>query len=318
MSKRKTEKEEGSNKIKKQKDENDETTDLTFLEKLPDDIFYEVCLFVDINTLNNLSLVNLKLNKMHSKFIQSLYDYDEFEKVMRMKRVEPRLTVFFTENPSALIKKYKRINKLEIEIFFKALDRYPGGNCDEMVLRWLLTFDSTKKTLKKGSIRNWDGEVSGNKMVKLPNIRDNWKELLKSIASLSFEEPNKKNLYYFTIEDKRSDWEEYDTEWSKIEVKVKSNGVEIFNFLQQVIYTNERGNRQQTNKKKNEKFPITPIASKMLEELQTFCGITRVEKESDGETISAKESREFQGKALKFNDLRDDYPKLETLISKLD
>lgn len=146
-------------------------------------------------------------------------------------------------------------------------------------------------------------------MAPLKTIRSNLNDFLKSVMALSFEEPNKRGKYYCTVTDNRRDREEYDTKWSKVEVKVHSGDELVIDFVQQVIYPQCRNSSKYNAQ--DEVVP-TPAMTNMLKELCTFCGVTTPEQESENKTISSKEN---PGRELK---LGEGYTSLLAFLSKLE
>ena len=161
-----------------------------------------------------------------------------------------------------------------------------------MILSWKLKVKPNKPVqIKKGQLRSWDGSLSGNRSMKIQIDRSPI-DLLKKMMRQSCDTPNKDNLHYFTIRDNRFDSEEYDTEWSgiKIDVALSETKENIFSFHQQAIYTNERRKKAEND---SIEYPLSENATSLVESLQTFCGISRVEAESEGLSISSKEPPKY-------------------------
>ncbi|KAG2382310.1 hypothetical protein C9374_005512 [Naegleria lovaniensis] len=307
-------------KVKNQMNDDEEkqtSKDLSWFEKLNHDEFYSMVQFMDASSFRTLPLISKHVQGMFADCLNRMVDYGEFEELMRAKRVDPRISMYLLQlddhgealNNSNFVKTYKKGRQsLSFEIFFKALNRYPGGNSDQFILKWNLVFEANKKpSLKKGSLYNWDGEIGGHKMGALKTIRG-FNDFLKSVMALSFEQPNQKGKYYCTVTDERRDSEEYDTKWSQIQVKAHSGNDLILDFMQQAIYPNDRA--RSTARKEEEVTPSTAMA-KMLQELAAFCGVTTPEQESEKKTIS----QENGGRALK---LGSGYTPLQSFLSKLE
>ena len=95
---------------------------LSFLEQFDKEMFYEICLFLDATTFRNLALVNHRLNKFYTQCLKDMLDYDEFLSIMKAKGIDPRFSVFSVDHTkSNFVKNFKKLRKLNIEIFFKAL-----------------------------------------------------------------------------------------------------------------------------------------------------------------------------------------------------
>lgn len=136
--------------------------------------------------------------------------------------------------------------------------------------------------------RNWDGNIDNYLPTQFPIVRDNIPKIFLAIQNLMKEKTTAE--MFFTIFDPRFDNEEYDTEWSHIEMIVKSKQEKIFYFLRKAVYYDEKKNTS----------PCTNEANTLIKELQHFCGITTVEQESEGETLSAKEMNCMNCEALAY------------------
>src|SRR5690606_26810305 len=108
------------------------------------------------------------------------------------------------------------------------------------------------------------GQISKSVPSQFPIVRNNIPKIFAAIQKLMKEKTNTKMS--FTIFDPRSDEEEYETEWSHVEMIVKSKRKKIFYFLRKAVYYNEKKNTS----------PCTNEANTLITELQHFCGITTV------------------------------------------
>ena len=151
----------------------------------------------------------------------------------------------------------------------------------------------------------------GYKMTKMTSVRD-FAPMLKSMMKLSLEPQNS----YCTIDDNRTDRQEYDTKWSNIQVIVTAEGNhKLLTFEQKARYPNDRSQQ----KKQIDAVPPTAAITSMIEELQTFCGITTPSEESDTKSNSSKEPPEATiKKKMTFPNLTNDYPNLGTLLFNLE
>lgn len=100
--------------------------------------------------------------------------------------------------------------------YFRALDRYPGGNADMFTTKIMLrVLPGQPPVMRTKQYRNWDGQhheyaevgVSLDMTETLPAFLDAAQALIATGASQET----------FTVQETRYDREEYDTEWSSIE-----------------------------------------------------------------------------------------------------
>lgn len=139
--------------------------------------------------------------------------------------------------------------------------------------------------------KDWDGQVSRFTPSQFPIVRNNISQLFGAIQNLMMDKI--KVEMFFTIFDPRRDYEEFNTEWSHVEIIIKSKQEQIFYFLRKAVYYD----------KKKDIAPCTNEANMLIKEMQHFCGITTVAEESDGNTLSAKELQNVEWEFLKINDL---------------
>eukprot|EP01083_Nonionella_stella_P158899 517694_1 len=107
-------------------------------------------------------------------------------------------------------------------IYFKALNRYPGGNADMYVIKYMVTVTKQWIYLQKITRSNWDGTNYISKKpfhLKVPNESNYVEQMMNAFVDL-YRVKGKSQDFYAEIVDKRSDTEEYDTEWSHLDFRV--------------------------------------------------------------------------------------------------
>ena len=166
-------------------------------------------------------------------------------------------------------------------LYFRADERYPGGNADMFTIRInLLALPGQPPALTATSHNNWDGEhwtypetpVKLDLSATLPQLRA---ALSAALAAGDVDTTA-------TVRDNRSDEEEYDTEWSSIELELTvlpegatdlsrlDEGDLILRFVQKAVYFSSGD-------------PPTGAALALRDAVKALCGITRVEKNSENE-----------------------------------
>ena len=99
-----------------------------------------------------------------------------------------------------------------IVVFFRALDRSPGGNIDSFVVRLVIESDDDQQ-IQVTQVYNFDGElcVSGYEMKQPP------KEQLDAMKQLLLQQESR-NAEFHIRDDKCYDQEATETQWSSIEI----------------------------------------------------------------------------------------------------
>ncbi len=106
-----------------------------------------------------------------------------------------------------------------IVVYYRALDRFPGGNADWAVLKFKVAFNTDNCDISWMAYRNWDGSATGCRAPEARSVEsaDRVKALLldplKDLAAAT-DKPSVET----TVIDRQRDSEEIDTEWSSIEV----------------------------------------------------------------------------------------------------
>jgi len=167
---------------------------------------------------------------------------------------------------------------------------------------------------------NWDGSFYYKEAIQSTVERKNWKELLKSAVKQSLEPvTDRSDLgeiaekvtltqdHIYTIFDELAYGEEdYESEWTHIDVELKSGTEKILSFRR--LATKQEGCN-----------PISeyPVALTFLKELDAFCGVMKPNDESERETESAKEFEKVEEQEYDVgdtDDLEGDYHAFNALI----
>jgi hypothetical protein len=135
---------------------------------------------------------------------------------------------------SSLLPTLERGGPLRVEVYYRALDRCPGGNRDTFTLRYSIRIeDDEVKSVAFDHHSNWDGSHSAGSGL-LEDVRialvagDFARRLitaLKDVAQAADEgnkwsEGGRGFLEWNVVDEKTTDMEEYDTEWSSVEILV--------------------------------------------------------------------------------------------------
>eukprot|EP01102_Stenamoeba_stenopodia_P012760 TRINITY_DN4060_c0_g1_i1.p1 TRINITY_DN4060_c0_g1~~TRINITY_DN4060_c0_g1_i1.p1 ORF type:complete len:450 (-),score=125.57 TRINITY_DN4060_c0_g1_i1:29-1378(-) len=136
-------------------------------------------------------------------------------------QIHPRKPVVDGSISVAEIKKALSEDKAKVVVYYRAMDRFPGGNCDSAVVKYTLDFVNEEATAFQW--RDWDGsQVFSEEPVSRPELLKKFKKsTIPSILAL-LEDSSKPTTLSFvsTIDDQSCDSDEYDTEWTSIEVLV--------------------------------------------------------------------------------------------------
>ena len=166
-------------------------------------------------------------------------------------------------------------------IYFRALERYPGGNGDMWVIKLTLTHQPGQPVgLVCRMVGNWDGSgwATDDKQVEL-DFSETLPAFLAAAEALVEADLFDTND---TILDPRTDHEEYDTEWSSIECALT-----VWPEGQTTIGNAEDGRLALRVIQRALSFttscsPPEPATAGFIERLQALVGIGRVEPWSDG------------------------------------
>lgn len=139
------------------------------------------------------------------------------KKCRKAMQEHPRKPVPSSTISGAEIKKLVEDGRATIVIYHRAVDRFPGGNSDQHVVKHIFNLSSNHG--EAIHFLDWDGRSSIlEEPVILEKVGDVAKSLLgpKLITLLENSEVGNRE-FEFTISDMQKDSDEYDTEWSSIE-----------------------------------------------------------------------------------------------------
>jgi hypothetical protein len=173
--------------------------------------------------------------------------HNNWKDVMRAEAFQhPASSVFSTQidlsyapvarelDPSALIPTLDCGGPLRVEVYYRALDRYPGGNNDSFTLRYSIRIEYDEiKGVAFDHHSNWDGahSVGGGPLEDVQATLVDGDFARRLVAKLkaavqAADEGNKWSdagrgfLEWNVVDEKTKDTEEYDTEWSSVEILV--------------------------------------------------------------------------------------------------
>ena len=184
------------------------------------------------------------------------------------------------------------------EFYFRALDRFPGGNADMFTIKAsILSVPGEDLKLIAKSYHDWDGEhwTYPEKVLEKADIVEKFPILLenaKKIIDLGL------TCNKFTVLDKRVDTDEYNTEWSVLEFSLFALNEEskklvdskmIIKLIQRAVYNGREPNLPDEN------------TQKFMDTVHDLVGITRPEQCSEGDDVFSKLYR-VEGESLGYKD----------------
>lgn len=157
-------------------------------------------------------------------------------------------------------------------LYFRAFDRWPGGNADMFTIKATLRYEpGTSPTLRARVYHNWDGEhwVYPEVAVKLP-LDQTVPGFLQ--AAQSMVDAGQSDVALEVVENRR-DTDAYDTEWSSLEFTLTPRGADnpVLHFVQKAVAP-----------KDDPKLP-DPVSAAFLDSVLAMTGLTRVQQYSDQE-----------------------------------
>jgi uncharacterized protein (TIGR02996 family) len=169
--------------------------------------------------------------------------------------------------------------------YFRAHDRYPGGNADMRTIKvTLLREPGGEPTLRAATYSNWDGShyrsaeapLDLDPSPHLPQVLAAAQRLIEAGATESS----------FTIFDGRLDSDEYDTEWSSLEFTLSrpGDGQPLLHLCVDAVYGDRRGLAPSHD-------PPDAVSQAFVDGVMRMCGIGRVEEHSNGRDAFSRTSR---------------------------
>jgi len=184
------------------------------------------------------------------------------------------------------------------EFYFRALERFPGGNADMFTVKVnILSIPGEDLKLSAKSHHDWDGEhwVYPEKVLEKADIIEKLPDLLESAKKLINSGLNDSN---FTVLDKRVDSDEYNTEWSVLEFSLFALNEEskklidskmILRLFQRAVYNGREANLPDKD------------SQKFMDTVHDLVGITRPEQYSEGDDVFSKLYK-VEGESLGYKD----------------
>lgn len=179
--------------------------------------------------------------------------------------------------------------------YFRAFDRYPGGNADMFTIKVTLAAEPGKKpAFTARSHNNWDGEhwVYPEVEIAPPGAAAAVKTMLAAAQALIDAGLTDSK---FTIVEGRDDNEEYDTEWSSLEfsLHVHDKGAPTGGKLAlHVVQAALSGARKQGS-------PPDERSQAFIDAVHRMLGVGRVEAYSDGkDAFSQAYKKKAKGQSL--------------------
>jgi predicted DNA-binding WGR domain protein len=169
--------------------------------------------------------------------------------------------------------------------YFRAHDRSPGGNSDMVTLKVTLwALEGQPPELRVASYRNWDGNhhqyaetpLRIDPAPLLPHLRRCAAELVAAGATDG----------QYTVHERRVDSDEYDTEWSTIELSLlvppegggrAEDGAILLTFEQEAVASAGYSPRTPSHD------PPDRVSQAFLDCVMRMCGVGRVNAFSEGE-----------------------------------
>jgi predicted DNA-binding WGR domain protein len=233
--------------------------------------------------------VRIRYGKLGAERPWSTKSYETEEKAIKEaeKTANSKLRKGYSEapRPSEISDESVDLSKTPLRgvFYFRALDRYPGGNADMFTIK--ITVDMSPgedPKIKAARHSNWDGEhfTTAETEFEMPGLKENTAKLVGAAQSLTDAGQREGD---FIIDEPRYDDEEYDTEWS---------------FLEFTLYKNESASEskdpvllkvvQRAIPKAPKVSPPDETFAAFIEAVHTLCGIGRVENTSEsGDAFSA-------------------------------
>jgi hypothetical protein len=166
-----------------------------------------------------------------------------------------------------------------IEVYHRAMDRFPGGNSDIHVIKQ--TYVPLKGTIAARDYCNWDGGSNIlSEQVLLPEAKVAlFSNVIPALDTLFQSNPSRDITC--TVDDPSCDSDEYDTEWSSIEILVfDSERKSLLGRVHQRSRLTVDRNREPVLR---DALPASPETQNVLDQVEVALQMGRVEKFSDGE-----------------------------------
>lgn len=201
----------------------------------------------------------------------------------------PRKPVVDASIPLADLKTALTGNTATIVIYHRALDRFPGGNSDQHVIKHKV--DLSRASFECLHWLDWDGssQITSKPCVLsfAKNKKSIFEKLVPAIVALLDSSPESKTREFsWTIDDPQTDSEEYDTEWSSIEILVYLDSAMTklgARFHQYALYKNWYGFMGSKDTDADD-LPSTDLHKNLIESAGGLCKLGRVEGLSEDQS----------------------------------
>ncbi|EFC43533.1 predicted protein [Naegleria gruberi] len=263
--------------------------------KLNFDEFSHVCEFLDGSSMVNLAVTCKQFDFHYEKLIITLLSSNQFVEYFKRKRIEPRLSLLLSEKLSPELKQFKDSLDIKMIIDFKVLERQPGGNYDDFIIRQVVQLNSKETSIFKSKIRNYDGWIYDDDIIisieKDPIIlRDFIHSICKMISNtepslpLIFK-PQLTHQYICTSKDDASEPDD-PTDFSQVEISIYNKSEKFFDFVK--VSTN------------NGSLNVLPFKnsksiSNLIENTNRFCKVVSLSEAAD-QYIDRNEPNLFRAK----------------------
>lgn len=233
--------------------------------------------------------MRIRYGKLGADRPWSSKSFDTEEKAIKEaeKKAKSKLSKGYSEAPRPSEISAEAVDLREVPVrgvfYFRALDRYPGGNADMFTIKVTTHFTPGEDpTIKAATYSNYDGEhwIISETPFEMPELKENAPKLLAAAQALIAADQRDGD---FIINEPRYDSEEYDTEWSSLEFTLYKNdsGSDdedpvLLKLLQRAI------------PKASKVSPPDETSAQFIEAVHTHCGIGRVEQTSGALDTFAK------------------------------
>eukprot|EP01064_Diplonema_japonicum_P012530 TRINITY_DN19972_c0_g1_i1.p1 TRINITY_DN19972_c0_g1~~TRINITY_DN19972_c0_g1_i1.p1 ORF type:complete len:435 (+),score=86.48 TRINITY_DN19972_c0_g1_i1:40-1344(+) len=213
----------------------------------------------------------------------------KWRKVMSSHRHAPVPTKFETPEEKTEIVSSVDEGKVFMEIYHRAMDRFPGGNCDVIVVKHSMDFAS-----KQGFVcayRNFDGTpcIHPARALSKGEVEKHRRKLLPRLSALLSHNSPASWVFNSTVDDAQKDDNEYDTEWSSIDIlcyraQPQDKDCQPFARVHQYALCKNWYSFMGKGDSDSDTVVPTPLAQAVLNEVENTLRIGRPEKFSEDET----------------------------------
>ena len=178
--------------------------------------------------------------------------------------------------------------KALVEVYYRAMDRFPGGNSDNFVIKTV--FDPAKDEAIAYKWNDWDGTMATfDKPSTLEGLKAKFtKTIVPALQKLAAGCPDAlKSTMESTIIDESGDSDEYETQWTSIEVLVYLLGDDDVPQLAMHVHQRALYPNMVEEDEEAEATPAEPHAQAVLDAVAEVLDMGEPEKFSEGENAAA-------------------------------